>query len=125
DAIARAFGDMVDVKSPFTHGHSSGVANLAEAAGRLMGLSEPALVDIRRAAHLHDIGHVGTPDGILEKAGPLTSVEWERVRLHPYHAERILLRSGNLASLAPLAGMHHERLDGSGYHHHASGTAIP
>jgi response regulator RpfG family c-di-GMP phosphodiesterase/DNA-binding CsgD family transcriptional regulator len=125
DAIAKAFADMVDVKSPYTHGHSSGVAQIAEAAAHRMGLSESEITAIRRAGYLHDIGHVGTPNGILEKAGPLTSIEWERIRLHPYHAERLLMRSGRLAPLAPLVGMHHERLDGSGYHHHVTGQAIP
>jgi HD-GYP domain-containing protein (c-di-GMP phosphodiesterase class II) len=53
----------------------------------------------------------------------LTASEWEQVRLHPYHSERILSRSSALAPLAPLAGMHHERLDGSGYYRQA--TMIP
>jgi HD-GYP domain-containing protein (c-di-GMP phosphodiesterase class II) len=55
-------------------------------------------------------------NAIWEKPGPLTSAEWEQVRMHPYHTERILATSGTLRRLAPLAGMHHERLDGSGYH---------
>ena len=53
---------------------------------------------------------------IWEKPGPLTSVEWEQVRMHSYHSERILARSEALAPLARAAGMHHERLDGSGYY---------
>lgn len=125
DAIARAFADMVDVKFPFAHGHSSGVARIAEDAALRMGLSQSEVTAVRLAGFLHDIGHVGTPNGILEKRGPLTTLEWERVRLHPYHAERILARSGALAPLADLAGMHHERMNGSGYPHHATGQAIP
>src|SRR5690606_5636456 len=62
--------------------------------------------------------------GIWDKPGPLTSTEWEQVRLHAYHTERILDRSPLLAELAPIAGMHHERIDGSGYHRGASGPAI-
>jgi HD-GYP domain-containing protein (c-di-GMP phosphodiesterase class II) len=53
---------------------------------------------------------------VWEKPGPLTGAEWERVRMHPYHSERILATSRALAPTARDAGMHHERLDGSGYH---------
>jgi len=53
---------------------------------------------------------------IWEKPGPLTSAEWEQVRMHPYHSERILATSHSLESVAPIVGMHHERPDGSGYH---------
>jgi HD-GYP domain-containing protein (c-di-GMP phosphodiesterase class II) len=116
DEVARAFGDAVDLKSTFTLGHSSGVAVLTERACRLLGLPEVDGVRTRRAALLHDLGRVGIPNGIWEKDGPLTSTEWEQVRLHPYHTERILTRSTVLAPLATLAGSHHERLDGSGYH---------
>ena len=56
------------------------------------------------------------PNGIWDKPGPLSAGEQERVRLHPYYTERVLERSRALAPLALLAGSHHERLDGSGYH---------
>jgi HD-GYP domain-containing protein (c-di-GMP phosphodiesterase class II) len=125
DDIARAFGEMVDLTSPYLHGHASGVARLAEAAAGAMDLSETDRVAIRRAGHLHDIGRAGVPSGIWDKPGPLTTVEWEQVRLHAYHGERIVAQSRPLAHLAPLVGMHHERLDGSGYHRQATGAAIP
>jgi DNA-binding CsgD family transcriptional regulator len=66
---------------------------------------------------------VGT--GIWEKPGPLTTAEWEQVRLHAYQTERILARSEALSPIARIAGMHHERQDGSGYHHGASAAEVP
>ncbi len=125
DAVCRAFGDAVDLKSPFHHGHSAGVAELAEGAATELGLSAADTSALRRAALLHDIGRAAVPNGIWERPGPLTSSDWERVRLHAYHSERILSRCGPLAALGPLAGMHHERLDGSGYHRQAAAAAIP
>jgi DNA-binding CsgD family transcriptional regulator len=67
---------------------------------------------------------VGVSSGIWEKLGPLSYGEWEQVRLHPYYTERVLARSIALASLARLAGLHHERLDGSGYHRGAVGGML-
>jgi putative nucleotidyltransferase with HDIG domain len=125
DTCARAFADMVDLKTPFTHGHSSTVANLAERAARELALSEVEVVGLRRAALLHDIGRVSVPDGVWEKPSPLSEGEWEGVRLHAYHSERILGRSETLEPLAAVAGMHHERLDGSGYHRGATAPTIP
>lgn len=125
DALARAVADMVDLKSPYTHGHSTAVAELAASAGRTLGLEDGDAGALGRAGCLHDLGRVGVPDGIWEKRGRLSATEWERVRLHPYHTERILARSGALAPLARLAGMHHERQDGSGYYRQTSGAAIP
>jgi HD-GYP domain-containing protein (c-di-GMP phosphodiesterase class II) len=125
DEVAHTFADMVDLKSPFTHGHSAAVAELAESGAGVLGLAHNEVVNVRRAGLLHDLGRVGVPNGIWDKPGPLTASEWEQVRLHPYHSERILLRSSALAPLAPLAGMHHERQDGSGYHRQATTTMIP
>jgi HD-GYP domain-containing protein (c-di-GMP phosphodiesterase class II) len=62
---------------------------------------------------------------LWEQPRALTSTQWEQVRLHPYHTERILARSAVLEPLARVAGMHHERQDGSGYHHGASGAEVP
>jgi len=125
DSIARAFGDMVDLKLPFTRGHSSGVSELAEAAARKLRLNEPDVVAIRRAGLLHDLGRMSVSNRVWEKRGPLTVSEWEQVRLHAYQSERILVRSPVLAPLAPLTGMHHERQDGSGYHRQSAGQAVP
>jgi HD-GYP domain-containing protein (c-di-GMP phosphodiesterase class II) len=123
--IAKAFGDLADMKTPWTHGHSGGVARLAEAAGERLGLGARDIAALRVAAPLQDLGRVAVSDAIWEKPGPLTSVEWEQVRMHPYHSERILASSGALEPLARTAGMHHERLDGSGYHRGCRGRELP
>jgi len=122
DEVAAAFGDMVDLKSTFTPGHSSGVAELAVGAAGRLGLD---VASVQRAAVLHDLGRAAVPIGIWEKPGPLTAAEWERVRIHAYQTERILARSEALMPLAHLAGMHHERQDGSGYHRGARGGQTP
>jgi HD-GYP domain-containing protein (c-di-GMP phosphodiesterase class II) len=80
---------------------------------------------LRRAAFVHDLGRVAIGARTWQKPGPLSADEWEQVRLHPYHTERVLSRSGFLAALAPVAGAHHERLDGSGYHRGCRGAELP
>ena len=77
---------------------------------------------VRRAALAHDLGRVGVSNAIWEKPGPLGFGEWERVRLHPHFTERAFAQSPALAPIGLLAGSHHERLDGSGYHR---GTRAP
>lgn len=124
DTVLSTFADFADLKSPFTLGHSSGVATLVEAAAGEAGLSAETARALRQAALVHDLGRVGIPNGIWDKPGPLSWAEWEQVRLHPYWTERILIQAPALASLAPLAGAHHERLDGSGYHRGATAPAL-
>ena len=119
DRVLEAFADFVDLKSPFTVGHSRAVAELAAAAAPNDGLA------VRRAALVHDLGRVSVPNGVWDKPSRLTEGEWERVRLHPYYSERILGRLQALRPTATLAGMHHERLDGSGYHRASSRGDIP
>jgi putative nucleotidyltransferase with HDIG domain len=116
DVALGAIAEFVDLKSPFTVGHSPGVARLAEAAALAAGLPAADATLLRRGALVHDIGRVAVSSSIWEKRGPLTRDEWESVRLHPYHGERVLSSSTALRSLAALAGSHHERCDGSGYH---------
>lgn len=124
DRVVRVFADLIDLRTPWTHGHSPAVAVIAERAAAEYGLSGVEQTAVRRAALLHDIGRVGVPNSIWEKPGPLGATDRERVRLYPYHSERILSRCPALASAAPIAGMHRERQDGSGYHRQLSGAAI-
>ena len=114
DRALGAIGDFADLASPYLTGHSAGVAALAASAARRCGFDEPAVVALRRAAVLHDIGRVATRVDVWHTPGPLSPDDWEQVRLHAYHSERVLLRSPALAPLAAVAGAHHERLDGSG-----------
>jgi HD-GYP domain-containing protein (c-di-GMP phosphodiesterase class II)/DNA-binding CsgD family transcriptional regulator len=114
--VAAAFGDLADLKSPYFHGHAGEVARLAVAAGRRVGLDHRALGRLEVAALLHDVGRVGVSNAVWEKQGPLTRAEWEQVRMHGYHSERVLATAQSLEPMAVIAGMHHERLDGSGYH---------
>jgi len=124
DEMFLALADFIDIKSPFTSGHSRAVAELAASAARAFGLPESDAIKLRRAGLVHDLGQVGVSTVILVKPVALSESEWEKVRLHPYHAERILSGPPLFAELAPLAGSHHERLDGSGYHRGARGDAL-
>jgi HD-GYP domain-containing protein (c-di-GMP phosphodiesterase class II) len=123
--VAAAFGDLADLKTPFTHGHSKGVASLAKAAADGLRLDAATVSRLHVAALLHDLGRVGISNAIWEKPGSLTTAEWEQVRMHTYHSERILATSRVLEPISRIAGMHHERLDGSGYHRGCRARDIP
>ena len=124
DRALGAMGAFADLVSPSFVGHSAGVADLAEAAAERCGMGIAERGVLRRAALLHDLGRVAVPARAWNRPGPLSADEWERVRLHPYHTERILSRSEFLATLTPIAGAHHERLDGSGYHRGATAAML-
>jgi len=115
DAIATAFAQMVDSKSPYTYGHSSRVAEYAIAVAEQLGLSPSRRRWLRRGALLHDIGKLGVSNSVLDKPGSLTEDEWVQVRAHARYTEEILSRLSPFAELALVAGAHHERLDGKGY----------
>jgi HD-GYP domain-containing protein (c-di-GMP phosphodiesterase class II)/DNA-binding CsgD family transcriptional regulator len=124
DAAFGAFAAITGLKSPWLREHSTAVADLAEAAGWRMGLSSESVTTLRRAALAHDLGRVGVSNAIWEKAGPLGFGEWERVRLHSHYTERAFAQSPALAPIGRLAGSHHERLDGSGYHRGTRGGEL-
>jgi HD-GYP domain-containing protein (c-di-GMP phosphodiesterase class II) len=125
DAALAAMGDFADLASRYLVGHSAGVAELAAAATRRCGFPDADMAAMRRAALVHDVGRVAVSALIWQKAGPLSRDEWEQVRLHAYHTERVLCRSAFLATLVPVATFHHERLDGRGYHRGVAAAALP
>jgi HD-GYP domain-containing protein (c-di-GMP phosphodiesterase class II) len=115
-----AIADMIDMRMPFTFGHSRAVAALANAAGKHMGLPASDIRELRWAAYTHDIGELAVPVSTWMRAGPLTIRETDAARLHPYHGERALASlGGDGKPVAALVLRHHERLDGTGYHRYA------
>lgn len=124
DGALAAVGSFADLASPYLVGHSAGVADLARAAARQCRFSEVDVAAAYRAALVHDVGRVAVPVRIWQKAVALSADDWERVRLHAYHSERVLTRSAFLAGLGSVGSHHHERLDGSGYHRGAPAAAL-
>jgi HD-GYP domain-containing protein (c-di-GMP phosphodiesterase class II) len=124
DSALEALGDFADLKSRWFTGHSRAVAELAEAAAWRLGLAEPEVTGLRRAALVHSLGRTGVPNTIWDKVGNLSVSERERMQLYPYLTDRIL-RHGTLTGLAEIASQSQERLDGSGYARGLTGAAIP
>jgi HD-GYP domain-containing protein (c-di-GMP phosphodiesterase class II) len=119
-----AVGDFTDLRSTWTRGRSTRLARTARRAGEACGLRGAELTALAHAALVADVGTVGVPAGVWQRAGPLDVAGTERVRLHPYLSERVLGRCTGLGSVAELAGAHHERLDGSGYHRGTAGGRL-
>ena len=117
DGPCLALATFADLKGLYLVGHSPHVTQIAEDAARLIGLAGQE--SLRLAALVHDIGRAGVVSSIWDRPGPLGAADRERVRLHPHWTERVLSRSPVLASLGSSAAAHHERLDGTGYHHGA------
>jgi HD-GYP domain-containing protein (c-di-GMP phosphodiesterase class II) len=124
DTALTAIANFVDLKSPCTLGHSVAVAELAETAGRKLGLPDEKVMLLRRAGLVHGFGRLGVSNSIWDRPGPLSAGEWERVRMCPYLTERMLYQSRALAPLGEIAVQYRERLDGSGYPRGLSGGAI-
>ncbi len=116
DAGFATIAAITGLKTPWLREHCAAVADLAEAAAWRANLDPDEVTLIRRAALAHDLGRVGVPNSIWEKPAELSFGEWERVRLHAHHTERAFAQSPALMEIGQIAGAHHERLDGSGYH---------
>ena len=115
DEVGRRVADFVDMRSPFTVGHSSAVASLSAATARELGLPIGGQTLLRHAGLLHDLGRCGVPASFWNKPDQLLQTEWERMKGHPSATELVLARSSSLGHLGTLGGLHHEHLDGSGY----------
>ncbi len=125
DRYAEAFAGVIDAKSPWTYSHSNGVASIAIALGRRLGMPERELRVLRRAALLHDIGKLGVSNLVLDKPGRLTDQEYTAMQRHTVYTASILSRVPVFAPIAADAAAHHEKLDGRGYHQRLTGAQLP
>lgn len=125
DQLLVAIGDFVDLKCPFTLGHSRAVAALAARAAEHLGLPPEEVAHVRRAGHVHDIGRIGVSNQLWESTAELSPGQWERARLHPYLTSRVLERVEGLADVARIASNHHEQPDGNGYPRGLAAAGLP
>ena len=116
----------IDAKDQVTHGHIRRVQQYAVGLARHLGVTEPALIQaIEAAALLHDMGKLAVPEYILNKPGPLTPAEFERMKLHASIGADILSSINFPYPVVPIVRHHHENWDGSGYPDGLRATQIP
>ncbi len=123
--ILESMADAVDMRDPYTGGHSRRVTEVSAGILRVLGKHGPEVDLIISAARVHDIGKIGIPDQVLKKKGPLTPEEWALMETHPDQGAELLRRYPDFARGADIVRHHHERWDGTGYPHRLKGTDIP
>jgi diguanylate cyclase (GGDEF)-like protein/putative nucleotidyltransferase with HDIG domain len=124
DTLAQ-LSAAVDSKDPYTTGHSRKVAAYSVVLCRALGFSDAETEEIRFAAILHDVGKVGIPEVILNKAGPLDSSEWQIMKTHASLGAQLLETVPAMEAVRNIVRFHHEFMDGSGYPDGLSGRSIP
>ncbi|MDR3576071.1 MAG: GAF domain-containing protein [Anaerolineaceae bacterium] len=125
DATIEGWSQAMDLRDKETEGHTRRVTEMTLQLAKVLGLSEEALVHIRRGSLLHDIGKLGVPDQILFKPGPLDENEWLLMKKHPEYAYQMLEPIEYLRPALDIPYCHHEKWDGSGYPRGLKGEQIP
>jgi len=123
--VIFALANAVEAKDAYTEGHTERVGALAVEAGRLAGLDGETCEALRQGGVLHDIGKIGIPNEIINKAGRLTDKERIVMNKHPIIGERICEPLKSLQHLLPIIRWHHEKLDGTGYPDGLKGSQFP
>jgi diguanylate cyclase (GGDEF)-like protein len=124
-AAVQALAAAIEARDNYTAEHSEQVVSLARDVAMIMGMPADLVERIGHGALLHDVGKLAIPNEILQKAGGLSAEEWAVIAEHPLIGERILRRTPQLASLAPVVRHEHERWDGNGYPDGLAGHRIP
>jgi len=116
----------VELRDPYTSGHSQRVRKYSQIIASALGLSEKKIKEIGTAALLHDVGKIdGIFVPILQKPGRLTSEERAIMELHPIKSAELVARAKQLEPIVPTVRHHHENWDGTGYPDKIAGENIP
>ncbi|MEW6003109.1 MAG: HD domain-containing phosphohydrolase [Nitrospirota bacterium] len=111
--MIRSLVRALEATSTWSAGHTERVTHYAIGIGREMGLPEETIDKLRMCSLLHDIGKIGTPKEILDKAGRLTEEEWIEINKHPLMGAEILRDLRQLTDIVEGVKYHHEYWDGS------------
>lgn len=123
--VVKALAAAIDAKSNYTSFHSARMAEMCIKIGKEMALTQEQLNMLELAAHIHDVGKIGTPNAVLMKPGRLSDDEWVDILKHPGLGANFLAGIDELSEVASIIRHHHEYMDGSGYPDGLKGNAIP
>lgn len=124
-STVRALAKAIEVKDPYTYGHSERVTDYAVAIANEMGLGERETRNLKYAAALHDIGKLGIAGRILNKPTALNEDEFLQIKTHPEMGDSIMEPVSFLQESREIILHHHERWDGKGYPYGLKGEEIP
>ena len=125
DSLLQVLAAALDLRDQATKGHSLRLARLALAVGTELGFSDEELSHLEQAAMLHDMTKLELPKAILNKAGPLTDDEWQKIQRHPELGYDMVSNAPFLRQAGEIILCHHERYDGGGYPRGLKGEEIP
>jgi PAS domain S-box-containing protein/putative nucleotidyltransferase with HDIG domain len=125
DSTIEGWSRTLNLRDEETEDHTQRVTQMTMELAKRMGIDGEDLTRIRWGTLLHDIGKMGVPDSILHKPGPLSSEEWQIMRMHPVYAYERLKPIKFLQKSLEIPYCHHEKWDGSGYPRRLKGLAIP
>jgi HD-GYP domain-containing protein (c-di-GMP phosphodiesterase class II) len=120
-----AFAKTIELKDHYTGNHVERTVYYANEIARRIGLPIDEVKLVEQASMLHDLGKIGISEKILLKKGPLTKVEFKKIKEHPKIGVDIIRPIQSFHSLLPLILYHHERWDGKGYPFGLKGDEIP
>lgn len=124
-STVKTLANAIDVRDPYTAGHSERVAKISLEIGKMLGLGSSQIELLELAALFHDVGKLGIPDEILKKPGKLTDHEFEKIKAHPQTGVNILENIDFLKQALPIILHHHEKFSGGGYPSGIKGEEIP
>ena len=125
-ASVQSLAEALEVKDPYTRGHSVRVSHYSMVIARELGLEGELLRQIELGGHVHDIGKIGVREDVLNKPGKLTDAEYEHIMTHPVVGWRILAPLlGDTPVALNIVRSHHERFDGRGVPDRLAGEQIP
>src|SRR5688572_5768094 len=125
NATVTAWGEMLETRDVYTHGHTVRVTDLTLRLARLMDIPSTQFQAIYRGSLLHDIGKMAIPDLILLKQDVLTPEEWTIMKMHPVIAYEKLRKIPDIGAVINIPYCHHEKWDGTGYPRGLDGDKIP
>ena len=120
-ALAKA----IEARDKYTAGHTDRVTRLAEPLARRLGWNDAQIFDMHTGCTLHDVGKIGVPDAVLNKAGRLNDTELALMKRHPQLGCQIITGIDLFKPAVPYILAHHERYDGNGYPKGLKGEEIP
>jgi putative two-component system response regulator len=119
------FSNAIELRDDYTRGHVERVMEYAVLIGKELGWNARRIEELKFGSILHDVGKIYIREAILRRPGPLSTGDWEEMKMHPIEGAELIKNIDYLTQAIPVIRHHHERWDGKGYPDGLAGEQIP